>query len=382
MRRLFAALAASIILSANPALASLSLTGAGLSADSSAPATYIGPGDIVSFTAWWGLRAYNGAIVTTGTQALVNIRRTSDSRTCDIIVNSSGGAGLLGNCSTGGDNGSTPLSWATRGTFTGVMTGTTSLATTGDPCTAVANDQLLGAGFTTYTTIQSITSCAAGTGAYVLNKSYTLSSFAVTDLIPTVIPELYDQTGNGHNLLQATTANQPTYAFNCATVGTLPCFQIKSSAIAMAASGTVTPATGTVSFTAVAERATGTTLSARLVTENGSTNNRLSFSTANLWGVTGGSSGSVNATATDAVWHAVQALANGASAVVNIDGTETTGTATGNTTAGAPSILFNAGSGVDYETEMGFSDNVAWSSGNRSSLCHNEYAYNGTGASC
>ena len=48
-----------------------------------APA-YTGPGDIVaSATAWYGLRAYNAAIVTTGTQALVNLRRSSDNHTCD-----------------------------------------------------------------------------------------------------------------------------------------------------------------------------------------------------------------------------------------------------------------------------------------------------------
>lgn len=80
------------------------------------PSGYTGPGDVISYTAFWGLRAYSGAIVTTGTLALVNLTRASDSRSCDVIVSGTGGLGLTGNCSNGGDNGSTVTAWCTSTT--------------------------------------------------------------------------------------------------------------------------------------------------------------------------------------------------------------------------------------------------------------------------
>lgn len=55
---------------------SLTLLGVGRGAG------YLGPGDIVAHTAWYGLRCYNAA-KKSATQA-INIRRTSDSTTTDI----------------------------------------------------------------------------------------------------------------------------------------------------------------------------------------------------------------------------------------------------------------------------------------------------------
>src|SRR6185312_3510878 len=97
--------------------------------------------DITTFTAWWGFRAYTGAIAAAGTQKLFNARRSSDSETCDFLVATSGGVGLSTSCS-GADNG-------------------VSLATF---CNA--------------------TSCFA--------------------------TKMYDQTGGGRDVSQATTAKQPT----------------------------------------------------------------------------------------------------------------------------------------------------------------------------
>lgn len=61
----------------------------------SAPPSYTGPGDIVAGAkGWWGFQAYNGAEVTTGTQKMVNVRRTSDSATCDFKVSATGTLGV------------------------------------------------------------------------------------------------------------------------------------------------------------------------------------------------------------------------------------------------------------------------------------------------
>ncbi len=75
--------------------------------------SYIGPGDVKGGAlAWWGLRAFTGTIKNAGTQALVNLRRASDSHTCDILVSSvDGGMANTASCSTGGDNGQTAPSF-------------------------------------------------------------------------------------------------------------------------------------------------------------------------------------------------------------------------------------------------------------------------------
>jgi hypothetical protein len=131
----------------------------------------------------------------------------------------------------------------------------------------------------------------------------------------------------------------------------------------------------------VADRTSGTSNQA-LVDENGTTGNRIGLTSANTWRAIGGTSGTLNATANDAAWHAGQFVVNGASSVINIDGTETTGTVTGNTAAGAP-IFTTAVSGQTVNHgEGGFIDNVAISSSVRTNLCHNQYLYWGTVTSC
>lgn len=81
-------------------------------------ALYQGPGDIIpTATAFYGLRAYTAAIAAAGTQKLINVHRTSDSETCDVLVAANGGMGLTANCS-GADSGKAVAVWlnATTGT--------------------------------------------------------------------------------------------------------------------------------------------------------------------------------------------------------------------------------------------------------------------------
>lgn len=52
---------------------------------------YVGAGDIVSgWTAWYGLRAYSAAVAATGTQKAINVRRSSDNTTMDILILTNG----------------------------------------------------------------------------------------------------------------------------------------------------------------------------------------------------------------------------------------------------------------------------------------------------
>jgi hypothetical protein len=53
--------------------------------------TYAGPGDLVAgASGWFGLRAYSAAVAAGGTQKAINIRRTSDSASMEILILPSG----------------------------------------------------------------------------------------------------------------------------------------------------------------------------------------------------------------------------------------------------------------------------------------------------
>ena len=183
----------------------------------------------------------------------------------------------------------------------------------------------------------------------------------------------YDQSGNGRNLVQATAANQPPYVAAC--IGGRPCFQMTAGTQVLQAASTVTPATGAVSFSGVGQRPVGNA-SFSMLSENGAAGNRIAMSgVAGTWGVFGGTSGSVQgATATEGGWHALQAVLAGAASVVNIDGVETTGAATGSVTAALPRITGPA-SGTVNQSEAVFWDNYQLAAGERTALQQNQQNY-------
>lgn len=197
--------------------------------------------------------------------------------------------------------------------------------------------------------------------------------------------EMYDETGGGRHLVQATTAAQPPIVFGVLGIGNLPTLVWANATVTMSSSGNFTPATGVASFVAVADRSAGTG-QVRMISENGTlavNNNQFASAngSANAWSILGPSS-SFNATAADAAAHVGVGVLNGASSVINIDGTETTGTATGNTVAD-PVFFRGGGASTTMEVaEMGFTDNVAFSPTVRTNLCHNMRARYGTSGSC
>ena len=253
MRKLLALLLAALLLA--PSLAKAQDATVIIPWTTSAP-SYTGVGDIQAFTAYYGLRAYSAAIVTAGTQALVNVRQNSNSHTCDIIVSGTGGLGLTANCSTGGDNGQSASSFC----------GTTCFVT-----------------------------------------------------------EAYDQTGNGHNLTQATTADQPTLVFNCNRLRALHGLK-QQRHYGLPSAGNFTPATGVVSFEGVALRSAATGSQVTLIVRE-EWHSRLKGS--NPVATTSGqvelfvNASSISAAASNAAFHSMSAaVVNGASSIINVDGTE------------------------------------------------------------
>ena len=227
-----------------------------------------------------------------------------------------------------------------------------------------------------------ITCSAGGT----INE--TLQSLATTCAVSCTLKTLTNQVNPGtYDLVQATSGSRFLVLLNCVNTS-LPCILGTTTAgTSMASASNFTPATGVVSFVWVAYRTSSSPDDAlRVIEENGSTSNRSSISSnANTWAGTGGTSGSVTATANEKAWHAAAFVMNGASSLVNIDGgSDETGTATGSTSAEAPtlertSFFFD----TFHFAEMGFVDNVVISSGKRTSLCKNEADYYGiSGAAC
>lgn len=192
------------------------------------------------------------------------------------------------------------------------------------------------------------------------------------------ITELYDQTGGGRHLLQGTLANQPALTISC--VNSLPCAVTSATTTTIVSASNFTPATGVLTIAAMAERVSGT--GNYVLEQNGTGGNRLRSTngTANQWG-SANSGGTIVATANDAVAHAFVGVFNGASSVLAVDGTETTGTNGANTTAGAIGTSLGVGSTTGEMSEFGFTDNVAFSPTVRTNLCHNlrlAYATSGT----
>lgn len=257
---------------------------------SSNPPSFGGPGNIATFTAWWGLRGYSSAQCTGSVRALT-LRRASDGTTADINI--------LSSCD---------LDVATAATFCDATT-----CSVAEICNQVASDDCSGT----------------------------------------------------HDLVQGTAANQPAFIFNC--LGTHPCLESTAATQILVSATNVTPATGTASFAATSARTAGTG-GCTLVRENGNANRVLTALATLVMRLSGGASGTIDTGQVGAGFHAVTAALNGASSVINADGAETPGSATGSTGAGTPAGFNGAASTTCRHLEAGFIDNTAFSGPVRQTL--------------
>lgn len=181
----------------------------------------------------------------------------------------------------------------------------------------------------------------------------------------------YDQSGAVRSLgPQVTAANQPALVFNCN--GALPCLQYTLTNQSLA-SAAFTPTTGVMSKSVVANRTAGTNF-VTFFRSGGATGNRVNGNSVATQWIVNGASGSIVPTASNAAWHAAQIVINGASSVVSIDGTETTGTITGGVTAAPLTVIGSTGSTFN-EGEVVFWDGYALTAGERAALTANQRAY-------
>ncbi|MGC2411738.1 MAG: hypothetical protein WA459_03450 [Stellaceae bacterium] len=284
-------------------------------------ASYVGPGDTTSWTAWYGLRPYKASFAGSSSHPGVNITRTSDSHTCDLLTSTTTGLGNTVNCSPSGDNGQSAASF-----------------------------------------------CAA------------------TTCIPTIGTGWYDQTKNGActgscDLTAGWSGTQ--FQLTLTGVNGLPGLQTSANpGFMQTASGhNFTPSAAVVSMTGVTCRTSGTQ-EFLIVQTNGAQNRIKELSNASpiVFGTFGGTSGSVTENSNDTTCHSVIGVVGSGTgnSSITIDGSTTTGTVTGNTTAGRPIIPQNNGVNTILIGEAGFIDNVAWSGSTIASVYGNQKSFWGT----
>jgi hypothetical protein len=294
-------------------------------------APYVGPGDLVAgATGWWGLRAFTAALAGAGptTTPVIDVLGSNTVTGCTIY--------LLGNA-----------------------TGALDLTTAG--AGGVGNQCSLGA--TTFCTVTN-TSCS--------------------------ISKIYDQTGNGNHLIQATAAKQPTLTFSC--TGALPCLTFVSANLqALGITGSYS--TGAVaqpnSMSAVAARTSNFTTQQNIVISwsgslspaeqlayNGTSNQALIYAGSN-----------VTATASNTTLHSFQANFSNTTSAIYVDGVSTSGTAGTQTSGVSAAIGSNNNTAAQqymdgHIMEAGIWTGVGFSSTQATNLCHNQFTYYGTATSC
>lgn len=342
---------------------------------------YVGPLDLVpGATAFYALRAGSAAIAAAGTQTLVNIRRASDNVTCDFLVASSGGFSVTtATCNSSTQGGITPSAFAGTDATASCTLATTTATCTGASSTPHVGSTVAGASLTQPCLITAVGTFAGGAGTFTTSLAGTSTSCGTISVGETFtmtyglfVTEVYDQTGNGNNVTQATGASQPQFLPITST--SLPGI---SSVGGQNLAKSFTPASTTMSFSLVAMTVTPAS-GTRFISgggSGGSQNQLQGTATANTWTLQGSTSGTISATASDGTWHAGNAVLNGAGSVVNIDGTETTGSVGGATTANEIWFAVTGASGATESAEGGTWVATAFTSTQRSNLRANQKSY-------
>jgi len=185
----------------------------------------------------------------------------------------------------------------------------------------------------------------------------------------------YDQCPGADNVVQNTAGNQPPLTLSA--LGSFPAVCPNANTITMIGVSNVTPATGKVSVSVVANRASGTGSGIWIRQAGASGSGLTPASSANNVIGRGAASGTITTTASDAAWHAISAVVNGASPAsnVDVDGTTTTGTMNGNTTAGTPRAMTGGTTTTLCAMELLVFDNVAFSGAEQTAINSNQHTY-------
>src|ERR1700679_1132557 len=180
---------------------------------------YQGVGDLTTASTWkfyYALRAFSCAYAAPGTNpAATVVRATGGSQTINILANGQ-------------------FDIATANTFAGVdatascTAASTTLTCTGASSTPHANDPISGTGITQPAVVTACGTFTAGAGTCTLNAAQTVSVAVTTTFrVALFVSQLFDQTPNGQNAPQATSANQPQLLPTC--TNSQPCLSFNGS---------------------------------------------------------------------------------------------------------------------------------------------------------
>lgn len=198
---------------------------------------------------------------------------------------------------------------------------------------------------------------------------------------------LYDQSGNGRNVTQATAVRQPALMFNC--IGSLPCITFTASGVV----GNVQVLLGTMvaqaqpwTAVSVAKQVSGCSTCYVIAFGNLGFTPHLGFG-SNGATVNGYSGATLTIAASTGVAHATAYIGNGVSSVIISDNVTSTGNGStaGLTTRGAP---FGIGSNGTYESPHNgpIMEAGVWAGAMNSTqyggMCQNQDSYWGLPTSC
>lgn len=219
------------------------------------------------------------------------------------------------------------------------------------------------------------------TSTGILNAS-DLTTSGCSAILTCTIKQWYDQTGNGHDQVQATIANRATFSSGsgCSNTG-LPCASFGGSAKYLEAGSVYTQAQP-MTFIWAASRTGAFTTETYVFESRGGFFNIGYFSVASFTVERFGGAGANPAT--DSVMHVIQALGNGAS------GTLATDASVSATFNGGANTLLNdhvdfAGGTSGLNPTMEFLEGGLFggdATSTATATCHNAYLYWTTGVSC
>jgi hypothetical protein len=212
----------------------------------------------------------------------------------------------------------------------------------------------------------------------------TLAVFCAESAGHCLLTEVYDQTGNGHNLVQATTASQPDLSLSC--LNSLPCMQTVYSSLTFVKSAGNVQAAADFSMMFTAER-TGHTTSVNSVFCDCATsgaNAVVGFGTvANSGYMYAGVAITTLGGVPDNQAHAAQVTFIGFGSSLCFDGT-CTGTSPGSNVPDLPLSIGTDGNGNNCDCnifEAGLWP-LQFSATQIANMCANQYAYWGTATAC
>lgn len=220
--------------------------------------------------------------------------------------------------------------------------------------------------------------------------SQTISSITCPGANCTV-KTLYFQTGSfactsACDLTQATVANRPTLTTSCGALSKAFCMAWAGSTTQLSSPATTTSYSGGFTLSAVAKK-TGGAETGITATTAGNTIELAFESFANgVFIFVGGIHNT--ATQADNAWHSFQGISGfgGTQSVTNVDGANATATTEANGGISSAAVI---SVGVDSFSQrmIGNSSEYLWynsafTTGNATTMCHNQFAYWGTSVSC